>query len=248
MATARLRRSLPLMEHPYEGIVQILEMAAREQPTAEELQARFEQRKQTGRPTPFFRNGDDDILYFMGRLLGLVHFDGPRLCLTEAGQKLFSHLYSDDFGVELFRYLLAQSRYKFSYFAQVADGLRNQVQLYGRRVPLSTYKAILGGTNRRSSKEIRSLVTSCGVVREIDNEIEIDAVFLDQDADTLDLQRLVESVRSLIDQRGTIVYSELIVELAEVFPSQRLSELETKLRSALRINASRTTEYVDGVL
>lgn len=248
MTNRRLRRSLPTMDYPYEGIVQVLEMVAREQPTAEELQLKFSQRKQTGRPTPFFRKGDDDILYFVWRLLDLVRFDGLRLCLTEAGQKLYMHLYSDDFGIELFRYLLAESRYKFSYFFQVVDELRSQVHLYGRRLPLSTYRSILGRTNRRSLKEIHSLLGACGVVREIGSEIEVDALILDQDTDTLDLQRLLESARSLISQRGTMVYGDFIGELAKVFPSQRLSELETKLRSHLRINASRTTEYVDGVL
>lgn len=248
MKDRHLRRSLPAMDYPYEGIVQLLEIVAREQPTVGEIQLKLSQRRQSGRPTPFFHGGKEDILCFVWKLLNLVYFDGPYLHLTEAGRRLYAHLYSDYFGVELFRYLLLESRQRFSYFFQVVEELRNQVQLHGRRLPILTYKSILHRTNKRSSKEIDSLLRACGVVRETNGDIEADAMILDEDADTLDLQRLLQLTHSLVRQYGTVVYSDLIAELAKNFPVQRLHELEAMLRSHLRINATRTTEYVDGVL
>jgi len=248
MTERHVRRSLPAMDYPYEGIVQFLEIVAREQPTIGNLQSKLSQRRQSGKPTPFFREGKDDILHFVWKLLNLVYFDGACLHLTEEGRRLHTHLYSDHFGIELFRYLLLQSRQRFSYFYQVIDELRNQVQLHGRRLPTLTYRSILHRTNRRSSKEIDSLLRACGIVRDANGEIEVDALILDEDADTLDLQRLLQLTRSLVSHYGTVVYSDLIAELGKDFPIGRLSELEPMLRSHLRINATRTTEYVDGVL
>lgn len=248
MAKLSVRRSLPTMGHPYEGIIQILEIVARDQPTIQELHDWFQQRKESGRPTPFFRSGDDDILYFVQTLLGLVNLDGIRLQLTELGRQLYGQLHTDSFGLTLFRLILAVSRQKFTYFAQVVDNLQAQVSLYGRTFPASAYQAILRETNKRSAKEIRSLLAGCGVVHEFSSGIEINAQALGQDADTVDINNMVDMIRSIVHERGPVAYSDAINELTNKYSFQRVNQLETRLRARLRINATRTTEYIDGVL
>lgn len=247
MAKMSFRRSLPTMGRPYEGIVQILEIIVRDQPTIQELDDWLQQRKESGRPVPFFRSGDDDILYFIQTLLGLVNLDGSRLQLTELGRQLYEQLHTDDFGLALFRLILAASRQKFTYFAQVVDNLRAQVSLCGWTFATSAYQAILRETNKRSAKEIRSLLAGCGVVREFGSEVEINPQTFGQDSDAIDINNMVDMIRSIVDKRGPIVYSDALKELTDSYSSQRLNELETRLRARLRINATRTAEYVDGV-
>lgn len=248
MKKMSVRRSLPIMGHPYEGIIQILEIVARNQPTIQELHDWLQQRKESGRPTPFFRSGDDDILYFIQTLLGLVNLDGIRLQLTELGRQLYEQLHTDNFGLTLFRLILAASRQKFTYFAQVVDNLQVQVSLYGWTFPASAYQAILRETNKRSAKEIRSLLVGCGVVHEFGSEVEINAQALGQDIDTVEINNIVDMIRSIVHERGPVVYSDAINELTNKYSSQRVNQLETRLRARLRINATRTTEYIDGVL
>lgn len=246
MAKLSVRRSLPTMGHPYGGIIQILEIVARDQPTIQELHDWFQQRKESGRPTPFFRSGDDDILYFVQTLLGLVNLDGPRLQLTELGRQLHSQLHTDSFDLTLFRLILAASRQRFTYFAQVVDNLHTQVSLYGSMLPTSVYQTTLRETNKRSAKEIRSLLAGCGVVHELGGEVEVNVQALEQDKDTI--SNIINIIHSMINERGPIVYSDAINELAKRYSPQWLSLLETRLRARLRINATRTTEYIDGVL
>jgi len=248
MAKLLIRRSLPIMGYPYEGIVQILEIVARDQPTIQELHDWLQQRKESGRPTPFFRSGDDDMLYFVQTLLSLVKLAGIRLQLTELGRQLYGQLHTDNFGLTLFRLILEASRQRFTYFAQVVDNLHTQVSLYGWMLPASVYQAILRETNKRSAKEIRSLLAGYGAVHEFGSEVEINAQAFGQDADTVDINNLVLIIRSIVDERGPIVYGDAIKELAKRYSPKRLNQLETRLRARLRTNATRTTEYIDGVL
>ena len=246
MVKMSVRRSLPTMGYPYEGIVQILEIVARDQPTIQELHDWLQQRKETGRPTPFFRSGDDDVLYFVQTLLGLVKLDGIRLKLTGLGKQLYGQLHTDSFGLALFRLVLEASRQRFTYFAQVVDNLHTQVSLYGWMLPASVYQAILRETNKRSAKEIRSLLAGCGVVHEVGGEVEVNVQALEQDTDTIN--NIINIIHSMVNERGPIVYGDAINELAKRYSPHRLSLLETRLRARLRINATRTTEYIDGVL
>lgn len=246
MARLSVRQSLPIMGYPYEGIVQILEIVARDQPTIEDLRHWFQQRKESGRPTPFFRSGDDDMLYFVKTLLGLVALDGSRLRLSELGRELYTRVHTDEFGSALFRLVLEASRQRFTYFAHAVDRLHEHISLYGCVLETPRYHAILQETNKRSAKEIHALLVGCGVVHKLNGEVEVSVQELEQDTDTVD--HILQRISSMVAAHGPIVYSEAIDELKKTYAPCRLSTLEAKIRTHLRMNATRTTEYIHGVL
>lgn len=246
MAVRSPRGSLPIMGRPYEGIVQILEIVERDQPTIEDLSDWFQQRKESGRPTPFFRSGDDDILTFVKSLLGLVALDGRRLVLSELGRELYTQLHTGEFGAALFRLVLEMSRQRFTYFAQAVDTLHGHVNLHGCTLKAHAYQAILQESNKRSAREIHALLVGCGVVHKLNGEVEVNLQVLEQDTDTVD--HILQRIGSMVAEHGPIVYSEAIDELKKLYAPSRLSSLETRLRTRLRINATRTTEYIHGVL
>jgi hypothetical protein len=179
--------------------------------------------------------------------LDLVGLNGDRFELTNKGQFLYRKLHSEDFGIELFRILYRESQSKYRYFAQVVDSILAKAKFSSGKITADNYRSILAGTNKQSSKEIDDLLTNCGVINKLNDEISVNINALNQDTGDSEVDHLLDSVRSLVNERGSVPYSEIINALSEICHPTRLKQLESELRSHLIISATRTQEYIDGV-
>jgi hypothetical protein len=249
MAARSVRKTLPISGHPCLGTEFLLDVVARRRPSLSELGELIASRSPGNLPALFYRHGDDDILYFVEHCLALVERDNDsRLVLTNYGLFLHGYVFSDSFRAEFLRWAIDRSRKRFSYLAHVVDALVARSDTAGLGVSMTNYKTILDETNRRSGKEIRVLLRETGAVCEAEDRITINPMLVSMCRGQSDIVTAVRLVRQFVVLKGSSHYRDVMDYLGTIFDLETLSHMEYELRSHLRINATRTAEYVDGIL
>jgi len=242
--TRRIRRTLPPMGRPYEGIQLLLELVAHHNPKLTELDELVRQRSQDYLPGLTYSSGKEDILYFCYRQLGLFTSADNRFWLSDSGRGIYRDLQTPEFDMSLFLHIVERSRENFAYFYRVYDALEAYAQRGEFEIPLPVFNSLLlEKSNKWSSKEIRNLLIGCGAVQEKDNAIAVVAPFFLVDLKQKQLERLWEVTAQILQKEGRLIYPELVAKLRGIYPSMDWHELETAFRSGLVLSKTRASEF-----
>jgi hypothetical protein len=241
------RKTLARMEDPYNGIILVLDLVSVHKPTIKELDRLIPEEKSAKGIRPEYHSGEEDVLFFCWRQLGIIKLEDDHFELTSAGERLKKYLYTPAFPGELFQLLVQASLERFTYFYQVYSALNKYVCQGVTTITHSELQALLDETNRVSKKEIKRLMLACGAIEIENGSITLNLHLLGIDPTEVQIIQLLDSIRQMKQESGQLIYSDTIEQLETLHPEIDIERLESRLRSRLWLNASRTVEYIDGI-
>jgi len=244
----KVRSTLARMDKPYEGIILILELVEAHNPRLSDLDALIAKARMDRMGGPYYKSGDEDILFFCTRQLGIIEQgEDDRFHLNGKGGKLHRLMYTPGFKTELFLALLEASMERFSYFHKVYESLEGYVRRFQTRLPRPVFDAIISETNRASGKEIRHLLLGCGAIKEEGQDVILQSEFFSMDAEEIQIGQLLTAIGDMLERDGRLLYPDTMTRLQALYPAIDVKALEPQLRSRLRVNSTRATEYIDGL-
>lgn len=241
------RKSLARMGDPYNGIILVLDLVSAHSPTSEELDKLIAEEKSARGIQAEYHSGVEDVLYFCWRQLEVIKLEDNRFELTQAGERLHQYLYTPAFPEDLFQLLIQTSTERFTYFYQVYSALNRYVRQGVTTIPQSELRALLDETNRVSKKEIKRLMIDCTAIEIKEDAVSLNPRLLGVDPLEVQITQLLNSIETMMQEEGRLVYSGTIERLWELHPAIDIRQLEPALRSRLWLNATRTVEYIDGI-
>jgi len=235
------------MDDAYNGIILILELVRVHHPTLGELDKLVAEEKGARGLSVQYHSGKEDILSFCQCQLKIVKLVNRQFELTGRGQHLHRFLYSEAFPEELFHVLVSMSAERFLYFNHVYIGLTRHVQKGRTTIARAELEALLDETNKVSRKEIKHLMVACGAVEIQDDKVRLSPHLLGIDPTEVQIRHLLNSLEDVMKEHGRLVYAEAIGHLERLHPDINIKAVESRLRSHLVLNASRTVEYIDAI-
>ena len=236
-----MAKALPLVNQPYLSIVTAVRLLSDSSLLRDVFNEQFEEAARDAD----VRLSSNDIESWLHKAVGLVKISRDRIELSPAGYQLAEMLGTSAFNCTLLQQLVDRGRDRFSYFVEANDQLKLLRQRGEADISKSALNQLLNLViaNKTSGPIIRRLFIGLGVLHETDRGYEIREICRDQDGTPLEVRRLLQSAKQLVDTREWS-WIGLLDQLREAYGTDVVAKYEEELRSHAVLGSTRSVEHV----